>query len=792
VAGGAGKGASGAPGPKPGALTALLAELSRAPEHARRTSWESALHPGATIGRFELIRELGRGGFGDVWEARDRELGRLVAFKAVRPGSEVSATETRIVREAETAARLAHPNLVTLFDVGRAEAGPYLVLELLRGETLGARISRGPFPAREALRVAREVAKGVAHAHGQGVVHRDLKPENVFLCEDGQIKVLDFGLAHAFGQRRLDGGTPAYMSPEQASGAPEDERADVFALGVMLYEMLSARLPFEPRRPGAPRPRRAAAIEVPELPELGSLIERMLAAEPLKRPRDAREVLVALEQVDPPTSADASVSREARPRRGPRSTPTRGRRSAGPGSRSRARAASIAVLPFADMSPARDQEYLSDGIAEEILNALAHIEGLRVTGRTSSFSFKGRNEDVREIGQKLGVTALLEGSVRKVGNRARIAAHLVGVADGYRIWSGTFDRDLTDILAVQDEIARAVVEALEVEMGPRPARNAEHRIRNRDAYMRYLLGQQRVNQGTADGIRAAVEAYEQALELDPRFAPAWAGLAVALIWRGDYADSATHVAEDRRRASLAAENAVALGGDTAAGHAARGYVRTFCSWDWAGARSDLDLALSLAPSKARCLYAYAELQAATGQLPAAIAAAHGAVDLDPLAAQYWASLGRLHDATGEHDLARTSLERALQLSPSHAFAACDLAITELLAGHPAAALAASERCAGKPYGLLALATAHAGLGHREASRRALDALIAGFAHHSAFQIAQAFAWLGERDAAFEWLDRAYAQRDPGLRRVGYDPLVRRIANDPRHGALMRRMKLAAG
>ena len=444
----------------------------------------------------------------------------------------------------------------------------------------------------------------------------------------------------------------------------------------------------------------------------------MLATNPLKRPRDGREVLAALGGwAEPSGGSRAPVPRPAGARTS-RATSGRRRPAAVPGHRMRARAASIAVLPFADMSPARDQEYLSDGIAEEILNALAHVEGLRVTGRTSSFSFKGRNEDLRDIGQKLGVKAILEGSVRKVGNRARIAAHLVGVADGYRMWSGTFDRDLTDVLAVQDEIARAVVDALKVEIGPGPVRKAEHRIRSREAYTQFLLGQQRVNQGTAEGIRAAVEAYERALALDPRFAPAWAGLAVALIWRADYADTAARVVEDQRRAGECAERAVALGGAGAEGHAARGYVRTFCSWDWIGARSDLELALAIAPSKARCLYAFAELQAATGNLPAAIAAGLGAVDLDPLAAQYWACLGRLHEATGELDLARAAMEHALRVSPGHAFAACNLAITELLAGQPEAARAASARCAGKPYGLLPRrwSTRRSATGRRRAAR----------------------------------------------------------------------------
>ncbi len=403
-----------------GAFSALLQDLVRGADPG--SGWDRALRPGAVIGRFELVRELGRGGFGIVYEARDRELGRAVALKAVRAGDRLDVREERLLREAEAAARLSHPNIVTLFDVGRCEHGPYLVLELLRGQTLAQRLAQGLVPVRETLRIGAAVARGLAHAHAAGVVHRDLTPGNVFLCHDGQVKALDLGMAHAFGRRRVDGGTPGFMAPEQRRGAPEDERTDVFALGAILYRMLSGELPFREdagQRGRGHRP--APAIEVPEVPGLGPLIERMLALDPVGRPRDAGEVSAALDAFERELRTASRGTSAAVVRR----RPWPGRKLAigaaglllalavAGGFALRASLqphvvrtapeaeASIAVLPFQDMSPGRDQEYLADGIAEEILTALAQVEGLRVTSRTSSFSFKGKPDDLQTIARRL-------------------------------------------------------------------------------------------------------------------------------------------------------------------------------------------------------------------------------------------------------------------------------------------------------------------------------------------------------------------------------------------------------
>ncbi len=308
---------------QPGALTNLLERLAAAPAAPD----QGGHRPGDVVGRFELVREVGRGGFGVVFEARDRELGRSVAFKAVRPGRSDALREERLVQEAEAAARLSHPGIVTLFDVGHSERGPYLVFELLRGEPLSARVARGPLPVEEALRVATEVARALAYAHQHGVIHRDLKPANVFCCDDGLVKVLDFGLAHAFGRRRESGGTPAYMAPEQWRGAPEDERTDVFALGVLLYELLTGTLPFPGDDGGraTTSSRAAPALDVPDRPALGDLIARMLAKDPVARPRDGAEAVAALRSLAGGAPAPAGPAGPGRPvRRRPRPWPRLG------------------------------------------------------------------------------------------------------------------------------------------------------------------------------------------------------------------------------------------------------------------------------------------------------------------------------------------------------------------------------------------------------------------------------------------------------------------------------------
>jgi TolB-like protein/Tfp pilus assembly protein PilF len=451
---------------------------------------------------------------------------------------------------------------------------------------------------------------------------------------------------------------------------------------------------------------------------------------------------------------------------------------------------SIAVLPFVNLSAEKEQEYFSDGMAEEILNALAQIDGLRVIGRTSSFSFKGQNEDLRTIGHKLGASNLLEGSVRKAGSRIRITAQLVETRGGSHLWSQAFDRDLTDVFGVQEEIARAVVAALKVKLLPGETPTAKERTANPDVYRLYLLGRHAWNQANSDGWRRAVTAFQDALALDPKYAPAWAGLAHAIVSASTLAATSTEWVQEYTRALSAAEKAVALAPDLADGYVARARLRAEWKFDWAGGAADVKRALALNPSEARAFRVYCnQVLVPLGRIPEAIAAARKATELDPLLAYYWNALGDALWMNGEMDAARSALTRSHELSPEFVWPTFSLASMDLLEGQPAKALERYEQISIGWMWLTGLALAQHDLGHAGKSNRALEALIRGHTGDSPYQIAQVYAHRRELDRAFEWLERAYALPDTGLLIVKSDPLLRNLRGDPRYRALLKKMNL---
>jgi TolB-like protein/Flp pilus assembly protein TadD len=450
---------------------------------------------------------------------------------------------------------------------------------------------------------------------------------------------------------------------------------------------------------------------------------------------------------------------------------------------------SIAVLPFVDMSPGKDQEYFSDGIAEEILNVLAQVEGLHVAGRTSSFSFRGKKEDLRSIGQSLGVSTVLEGSVRKSGDRVRITAQMIKVADGFHLWSQNYDRQLTDVFAVQDEIARSVVTAAKLKLlGDKAAVPAGRRAANPEAYAQFLLGRQLLNRGVSEDYQRSVEALEKAIALEPSYAPAHAGLSEALPW---LVNSTLTTPQERiagqQRAVAEAEKAIALAPDLAESNLARGVLRMTVLWDWSGARSDLERALALSPGDARVQLWLGHLLAVVGRLPEAVAATRKAAEADPLQALGWDFLGRHLAAQGELDESRKAFQHALAVAPDNMWARRELGFVDLLAGQPEVALASFQKQEGW-IRLLGLALAHHDLGHAKEAREALDALRA-LADSPTYQVAQVFAWWGDRDRAFEQLERCRSTADAGVRYVKYDPLMRKLRGDPRYTALLEKMKL---
>jgi TolB-like protein/Tfp pilus assembly protein PilF len=445
---------------------------------------------------------------------------------------------------------------------------------------------------------------------------------------------------------------------------------------------------------------------------------------------------------------------------------------------------SIAVLPFVDMSQARDQEYFSDGLSEELLNLLAQLPQLKVIARTSSFSFKGREVDVATIARRLNVAHVLEGSVRKSGNTLRVTAQLVRTSDSTHLWSQTYDRELTDVFKVQDEIAAAVVEALKVKLLPGQDMSSRRRSANPEAYNQYLLGQGFADRDNPENWRRAVGAYEKALALDPGYAAAQAALAGA---RGRLADS-TGDAKLMDQAFEDANKAIEMAPDLGDGYMARATSRVAFKRDWAGAEADYAKGLALDPR-----FRYAEgnsdrILIARGKLPEAIALLRRTVELDPLSAQDWGQLGRILNAVGKFDEARAALDRSLEINPESNVVLFHRGMNDLLRSQPGAAMTWFRK-AGSGYGGAGRTMAQHSLGDAKASQAELDAEIAAYAQGGAYQIAEAYAWRGETDKAFEWLDRAYAQNDGGLAFIKADPLLASIKRDPRFPAFLRKLEL---
>jgi serine/threonine-protein kinase len=788
-------------------------------------------------GRYQLRRELARGGQGVVWVAWDAHLGREVAFKQLlhatprAPDGRLSGAEARFVREARITAQLDHPGIAPLYEVGlRADGSLYATQRLVRGRTLTVALAAcGTWKERAQLLPAfLSVCQAVAFAHRRGVIHRDLKPDNVMVPDAGQGVVLDWGLGRT-GEaaepvsgpgagvtsmldeavdRTRDGallGTPAFMSPEQAAGdtLAVDARSDVWSLGVMLYQLLTGRRPFEGTSPEAVL--RAIATQpvapvrslCPEVPVgLARIAEQALQRDPAHRHPDAGALALAL-------SGPVSAASPGRVERSGRALAllalgalvltvagagwVAARRSAeGPG----APATSIAVLPFADLSPAHDQDAFSDGIAEEILEALSRVEGLRVPGRASSFYFKGKDVELTEVAARLGVTHLLEGSVRRAGTTLRISAEVVRARDGARVWSQRFDRELTDVFAVQEEIARAVAEALQVTLLPGTRLAPEGtRTASPEAYTEYLLGRQLLHQFSVQSLRRSQEPFERALKLAPDYAPAWAGLAMALTLF-DEGSGAPDAVGSRRRALEAATRAVTLAPDLPDGYVARANLVSAGGWRWDQALADARRAVALNPRSPEAHRALGMNLAWRGRTADGVLELKAATELDPLSSWMWNGLGWLAIADGQYELAHHALQRALDISPDNSVAPGNLALALLLEGRPADALQVAASSRGEPDARLSYqAMAQHSLGHVAEARRLVEQLSRDFGASTPLTLAYVHAWCGDRTQAFAWIDRALAQTSGDLAYFKMDPRFRSLRGDPRHAAVLRQLKL---
>ena len=756
---------------------------------------------GTRIGNYEIVALLGVGGMGEVYRARDTRLGREVALKLLP--AEVSANPERLARferEARTVASLTHPNIVVLHTMEEAGGTHFLTMELVDGEGLDRHVTAHGLPVARVVEMGIALADALTAAHERGVIHRDLKPANVMVSRDGRVKVLDFGLAKLaqpdsapdrtvtmtapISEAGSVLGTVPYMAPEQIRGESADARTDLFALGILLYELAAGRRPFAGAT-GAdvssailrdtPEPLARVRSDVPG--DLERIVSRCLEKNPRERFQTALDVGNELRRLR------KQLERGAQP-----AAP----REAGD------KVASIAVLPFVNRSASADDEYFSDGLADELLNVLAKIKGLRVIARTSSFLFKDTKDDIATIGGKLDVATILEGSVRKAGPRVRISVQLVKVSDSSHLWSETYDRTLDDVFAVQDDIAQAVVKELRTtllgvdadsdasgEVKAEVSKAAKGRATDPEAHRLYLMGRYLIDRTTREDTTKGIAYLKQALERDPAFALAWAELANA------YASEADRIwvpaAEGYERARHAVERALALEPDLAEGHAQLGWIRMVHDWDWRGAEASYARALELAPGNTAVLRRASMLPGTMGRLDEATVLSRRAVEQDPLSAAAYHILGiRLH-AADRLEEAEQAYRKALELTPQRIATPAMLAMTVLAQGRGDEALGLALSEPEEAMRLWALAIVHTSLGHGAESDAALRELIAKYAGDSAYQVAQVHAARGATDAAFEWLERAYAQRDGGVVDMKISPRFRSLRGDPRWTALMKKI-----
>jgi serine/threonine protein kinase/tetratricopeptide (TPR) repeat protein len=747
-------------------------------------SLQQRLEQGLT-GRYTLERELGQGGMAVVYLARDRRHDRQVALKVLKPEISAEVGAERFLREIKLAAGLTHPHILPVYDSGEAGGLLFYVMPNMEGRSVRERLDREKqLPLEEALKITREVASALDYAHRHQVVHRDIKPENILLHE-GAAMVADFGIGKALSggasitQTGMSVGTPAYMSPEQAGGEGDlDGRSDLYSLGCVLYEMLAGEPPFTgptaqaviAKRFVAPIPKVRATRDIPE--EVDAAVTRALSRTPVDRYPTAAQFAEALRTI----SRDAGA--------GPQRTPPDAQKAA-------AAPKSIAVLPLTNMSADPENEYFSDGMTEEIINALAKVPGLQVASRTSCFAFKGKDVDIRQAGEKLGVGSLLEGSVRKVGNRIRITAQLVNVENGYQLWSETYDRQLEDVFAIQDEISRAIVEALKLRLGG-DASQLVVPTRNLEAYNLYLKGRFFFNRFTEPGLRKSLDFFQHVLLQEPGYARAYAGMADCWC---SLADDWVAPDDAYPRGKAAATRALQHDPQLAEAMTSLGKVLCWYEWDFAAAEQQLRRAVAINPNYAEAHWTLGSVLPAAGQLREAIEEMRKALTLDPLYPQYSRWLGRFLLYARDYADAVTQSQKTLELNADYFQAYLDIGSCYLAEGRPEQALEWYRRGQGLESSVRSydafIVRALAPLGRGEEAAEILARLEEESRQHyvRAEILAMGYAAVGDFDRAFACLERAFQAKSAGLIYLHVDPGYAPLRGDPRFGDLVRRIGL---
>jgi len=806
-------------------------EIPASPTETLEAPTEELTTGSTFAGRYQIIEELGRGGMGKVYKALDTEIKEKIALKLINP--EISADKRTIERfqnELKFARKISHRNVCRMYDLNKEEGSYYITMEYVSGEDLKGMIRMvGQLGAGKSISIAKQVCEGLAEAHRLSVVHRDLKPSNIMIDKEGNARIMDFGIARSLTAKGITGagvmiGTPEYMSPEQAEMKEIDQRSDIYSLGVILYEMVTGRVPFEGETPlgiamkhksEMPKDPKEINAQIPD--DLNKVILKCMEKDKEKRYQSAGEVRSELENIEKGIPTTERVIPKRKPITSKEITVTFGLKkllipalvavvlivialivwqpweqketvpipSDNP---------SIAVLPFVDLSPKKDQEYFCDGMTDEIIAKLSRFKGWKVIPRTSMMRYKNTNKDIIQIGQELDVTTILEGSIGKERDDIRVNAKLIRIEDSISLWSDTYEKKLESVFAIQSDVAEKIANALQVELSPEEKERLEKKpTENLEAYNSYLRGRFFWNRRTEEDIKKAIKYFEQAIEKDPNYALAYTGLADSYNMLGSY--ELLEPNEAYPNARKAALRALDIDNTLGEAHASLARVKHCFDWDWEGAEMEFKRAIDLNPSYATSHSWYSALLVYSGRFDEALEEVKRAQELDPLSLVIITQVGSISFYQRQYDKAIEQCKRALEINPDFSWTHKVLARIYVQKSEVEEAIAEAQKAVtlsgGSTEYQSILGYIYAVNGEKKEAKNILKQLeeLEKKKNISLFHKALIYEALGETDQAFSFLEASFERREFGMLTLKVSPELDSLRSDPRFKVLMEKVGL---